>query len=140
LKEKMVFLQKTLAEAPFRRVWREALDTLQDLLFNEVLLKQDFTTLGSLRFAADVAAIHSVVDSVLTRGNPMIMPKLKESAALLSLPTHAEEDRHPLSEVVQEMYASSLQATDCLENLGIVYLTNGEGRLILARRVEASNE
>jgi len=49
----MDFLRKVLADAPFRRIWRDALGSLQDLIFHDVLLRQEFTTLGAAQLRFD---------------------------------------------------------------------------------------
>ena len=87
----MTFLHKVLAYPSFRRIWRAAFDNLQDHLWNEVLIRQDFTTLGAARFSQDLLAIQSVVDSVAAEtGTAFGMPKLKEGVSLLNLPLEIE--------------------------------------------------
>jgi len=139
----MEFLHKTLADAPFRRIWRQCLESLQDLLYREVLLRQDYTTLGATRFARDVAAIQSLTDVFTSRagaGNVLGMPKLMEAATLLSLPIEAGANQMSLAEASKEIFATNKQAIEALESLGIYRLTNYEARSILARRVEANGD
>ena len=132
------FLHKTLGNAPFKRICRESLESLEHLLYNDVLLRQDFSTLGAARFMQDVTAIQDVVDSCMPRGSgpPLGMPRLKEAAALLNLPVEAEEGRMPLMEACQEIYAGGAQAKLALETLGMTHLTNFDARSILAKRLE----
>lgn len=136
------FLHRTLANAPFKRVCRESLESLERLLFDDVLLRQEFSTLGAARFMQDVAAIQGVVDSCMPRGSASAlgMPKLKEGAALLNLPLEAEEGRMPLQEACQEIYAGGAQAKEALENLGMTHLTIFEARSILGRRLEVHQD
>jgi hypothetical protein len=136
------FLQKTLGIAPFKRVCRESLESLENLLYNDVLLRQDFSTLGAARFMQDVTAIQRVVDSCMPRGSgtTLGMPKLKEAAALLNLPVEAEEGRMPLMEACQEIYAGGAQAKEALENLGMTRLTNYEARSVLTKRLETQQD
>ncbi|KAE9369554.1 RINT-1 family protein [Stipitochalara longipes BDJ] len=142
LQHNLAFLQKTLGIAPFKRVCRESLDSLEHLLYNDVLLRQDFSTLGAARFMQDVTAIQRVVDSCMPRssGTTLGMPKLKEAAALLSLPVEAEEGGTPLMEACQEIYAGGAQAKEALENLGMIHLTNYEARSVLAKRLETQQD
>jgi hypothetical protein len=142
LQRNLAFLHRTLANAPFKRVCRESLESLERLLFDDVLLRQEFSTLGAARFMQDVAAIQGVVDSCMPRGSASAlgMPKLKEGAALLNLPLEAEEGRMPLQEACQEIYAGGAQAKEALENLGMSHLTIFEARSILGRRLEVHQD
>lgn len=144
----MKFLHKALAYPPFRRVWRESFDSLQDLLLNDVVLRQDFTTLGAARLMQDIAAIQSVVDScvysrngAIGAGSALSMPKLKEAATLLNLPLEIDgESRMSLKEMYKEVFATNQQATEALEKLGMTHLSNNDARMVLPRRVEASDD
>jgi len=72
----------------------QAYDGLEDLLWNDVLLKQSFTALGAARFLQDITAIQNVVDSSChtygRAGADMEMDKLKEGVTLLNLPVTDE--------------------------------------------------
>jgi hypothetical protein len=142
LKRNLTFLHKTLGNAPFKRICRESLESLELLLYNDVLLRQEFSTLGAARFMQDVTAIQGVIDSCISRGSgsALGMPKLMEAAALLNLPLEVEEGREPLKEACQGIFAGNLSAKETLENLGMTHLTNSEARLILARRLETSQD
>lgn len=137
----MTLLHKTLGTPPFRRIWRSSFDSLQDLLYHEVLLKQDFTTLGAARFVQDLIAIQSVVNSIihLPSGTPLGMPKLKEAATLLSLPLEADKRGVSLKEACEEVFATNSQAEAVLKKLGLERLSNYEARQILQKRVEGSS-
>ena len=139
LRENMAFLHKTLAYPPFRRIWRECLDSLQDLLWNEVLMKQDFTTLGASHLLQDLTAIQSVVNSTVTYGNGFGMPKFRQGVEFLNLPLEpADEDSLSLEQASELVFSSNAGATEVLEKLKMNYLTNSQARAILQRRVEAS--
>ncbi|CAG8972621.1 hypothetical protein HYALB_00005390 [Hymenoscyphus albidus] len=142
LKENMTFLYKTLSYPPFRRIWRSSFDYLQDLLFQEVLVKQDFSSLGSARFVQDILAIQSVVqsciDSTSRSASVLGMEKLKEGAALLSLPVEAHEEQVSLKDAYQEIFSDAKGAERMLKKLGLERLSNFEARRILQHRVEAS--
>jgi hypothetical protein len=142
LERNLTFLHKTLGNAAFKRICRESLETLELLLYSDVLLRQEFSTLGAARFMQDVTAIQGVIDSCTSggSGSTLGMPKLKEAAALLNLPLEAEEGREPLKEACAGIFAGNLPAKEALENLGMTHLTNSEARLILARRLETSQD
>lgn len=141
LKENMSFLYKTLAYPPFRRVWRSSFEYLQDLLFQEVLVKQDFSSLGSARLMQDILAIQSVVESCVDPQRSVSvlgMEKLMEGAVLLSLPIEAEGENISLKQAYQQIFADGEGAERMLKKLGLVRLSNFEARRILQHRVEAS--
>lgn len=142
MREYITYLHKTLAYPSFRRIWRNAFDKLQDLIWHELLLKQDFTTLGAARLLQDLDAIQSVVDVCVSgsRGVGLGMPKLREGVSLLNLPMHVEEGSGSVSliEASSKIYATNTQAGEILKKLGFSQISNAEAREILARRVEAS--
>ncbi|TAQ87617.1 hypothetical protein B7494_g4067 [Chlorociboria aeruginascens] len=140
LEESMGFLHKALGYPTFRHVLRESIDCLQDLFWNEVLMKEDFTTLGAARFLDDLRGIHDVVDSFVPHGSQTAlgMPRLKDGIRLLNLPVDSPKDKIGLLDACNEVFANNEQANALLENLGIVHLSNTNARAILKRRVEAS--
>ncbi|KAF4630599.1 hypothetical protein G7Y89_g7538 [Cudoniella acicularis] len=142
MRQSMTFLYKALAYPPFRRIWREAFDNLQDLLFQELLMKQDFTTLGAARLMQDLMAIQSVVESCVSltsSGSALSMPKLKEGVSLLNLPVEPEAGQMSLKDACTEIFATSPQAEAALKWLGLNRLSNFEARVILQKRVEAAS-
>lgn len=143
LKEHMKFLHEALAYAPFRRIWRESLDGLQELLYKDVLLKQNFTTLGAARFKQDFSAIQSVIHSVVRSdhsASALSMGKLGEAVMLLNLPLDPEEGNISLKQVYDEVFAANQQAVDILNTLGMSHLTGDDAKRILLRRVEANDD
>ena len=137
LRDNAIYLRDTISYAAYRRIWRECFDTLQDLLFQEVLLKQNFTTLGAARLMGDMAAIQSVVDSTSRgAGSALSMPKLKDGVTLLNVPLEAVEGSMPLKEVYEKVW-SVTQSDEVLEQLGLTKLTSLEARKIMQNRIEA---
>lgn len=138
----MLFLRKALGDAPFRRIWRNALSSLQDLIFHDVLLRQEFTTLGAAQLRVDFEAIQGTIERCIKVGDESIlgMPKLREAIALLNIPVEAEDGRMPLKEISEAIFADGQRTQDMLESLGMKHLTNGEARTVLAKRLEASTE
>lgn len=134
-------MRKTLADAAFRRLWRAPLDTLEDMLFRDVLLAQDFTTLGAARFVQDVSAIQNIIESSYghrTQGR-LNVPKLADASALLNLPLEAEQGLD-LKTTRDRIFGSSQQASEVLVELGLNHLTIGEARMVLSKRVEINSE
>lgn len=146
LKANMVFLHRALGHAPFRRIWRSAFDSLQDLLLREVLTKQEFTSLGAARLMADINAIQGVVESSVSSKisvSSLSMPKLREGVQLLNLPVQVMgklggSEAISLKEAYNEIFGTNKQAEEALQRLGFMRLSIFEGRSILSHRVEAT--
>jgi hypothetical protein len=136
----MIFLRDTISHAAYRRVWRECFNSLQDLLFDEVLVKQTFTTLGAARLLSDVDAIQGTVESVSRgAGAALSMPRLKDGVTLLNLPILSENGRMSLKKACEDIFETNAQAYAALEELDITKLTLLQARKILQNRVEAVN-
>ena len=140
MKENMAYLDKTISYPAFMRIWRQAISSLEDLLWNEVLLKQDFTTLGAARFAQDLKGIQSIIGSYLPlEKSTFMMARLTQGIALLNLPIEAsDEEGLSLSEVAENIYASREDCERILTKLHMDLLGNTHARQIMQRRVEAS--
>jgi hypothetical protein len=136
----MAFLHKTLGAAPFRRIWHEALDTLQDLLWNDVLMRERFTTLGAAQFFRDLTALWAVIDNYVVDGSSSAlgMPKLREAASLLNLPIAAQDGVISLSSAYERIFSDNAEAKKVIDELGFSTITYQEARKVLQRRVEAS--
>lgn len=133
LREEFAFLQKALAYAPCRRIWRATFDSLQDFLWSEVLFKQSFTALGAARFMQDILALERVVDA-----QNLGMPKLREGAYLLSLPMHQEEGQSgpSLRDACTEITANEARAEAFMARMEYRCINRHDARSILRRRVE----
>ncbi|KID92434.1 RINT-1 family protein [Metarhizium guizhouense ARSEF 977] len=136
------YLTKALSTASFRRVWHEALDKLQDLLWTSVLLKQSFTTLGAAQFAHDGGAVFSLVERYIPGGSGAL-DSLREGMQLLNLATAAPADSAEgsapgltLKEASDRVFTDNDEARKVLEELGLHVLTPVNARYILQRRVE----
>ncbi|TGO69839.1 hypothetical protein BOTNAR_0006g00260 [Botryotinia narcissicola] len=140
MKEKMAYLEKTISYAAFMRIWRQAISALEDLLFNEVLLRQDFTTLGAARFSQDLKGIQSIIGNYLPlEGTAFMMPRLTQGIALLNLPIEAsDEEVMSLSEAAEKIYAGRQACEGVLKKLQLDLLDNPTARQIILRRVEAN--
>jgi len=136
----MIFLRDTVSHAAYRRIWRECFNSLQDLLFDELLLKQSFTTLGAARLLCDIDCIQGVVESTSRgAGAALSMPRLKDGVTLLNLPILPENGKLSLKKACEEIFETSAQAYTALDELGISKITVLQARKILQNRVEAVN-
>jgi RAD50-interacting protein 1 len=135
LKRNLTFLAPVLSTAVFRRIWRESLEKLQDLLWTEVLMKHSFTTLGAAQFMHDVQAIVSVVERSIPSG-ALAMKTLEDGARVLSLPLKAESGQLSLKEVGDRFFKDNSEAKKALEDLEIDTLTPPNARNIIQKRVE----
>ncbi|KAI1305088.1 RINT-1 family protein [Xylaria venustula] len=138
LKRNSSFLASALSTAVYRRIWRTVLEKLQEMLWGEVLLKQNFTTLGAAQFMRDLQAIFSVLDRHLPDGS-LIMDTLREGAQLLNLPIESSAGGITLQQATDRVFTDNTEAKKTLAELDLESLTPANARKILQRRVE-SNE
>lgn len=143
------FLAKAISTAAFRRIWHHALVKLQDLLWNAILMKQSFTTLGAAQFAHDCGAIFALVERFIPGGSAAL-DSLREGLQLLNLPTDptaaaeasanvdgsAAEPTLTLKEASDRAFTDNDEARKVLDELGLEALTPVNARYILQRRVE----
>jgi hypothetical protein len=134
----MSFLHRALATAPFRRIMHEVLDSLQDSLWSDVLLREKFTRLGAAQFYRDLNAVWALIDVYITDGSSSAlgMPRLREALVLLNLPEKAEEGGLAYGEAYERVFADNTKAKELLEGLGFRTLTYLEARQVLERRQE----
>ncbi|KOS17442.1 RINT1-like protein [Escovopsis weberi] len=138
------FLSKALSAASLRRVWHDALDKLQDLLWGGLVMRQTFTAVGAAQFAHDMGAVFSLVDHYMAGGSAA-MGTLHEAICLLNLPGPSAEEggeagdkdgRMTLKSASDRVFKNNEEARGVLEELGLVSLTPGNARQILQRRIE----
>lgn len=137
LKQNFEFLVKTLSSASYRRVWRESLRKVQDLLWTSILMRQSFTTLGAAQFAFDQQALMAMVERYIPSGSSAF-EMLSEGTRLLSLPTEGTPGVMTLKEASDRVFKDNDEARKVLEELRLEGLGNGNARAILQRRVENS--
>ncbi|KAF7548186.1 hypothetical protein G7046_g8765 [Stylonectria norvegica] len=136
IKRNLDFLSKALSTAAFRRVWRDALSKLQDLLWHDVLLRQHFTTFGATQFLRDSTAVFALVDHYIPGGSSAL-DTLHEGMRLLSLPVEPTDSAGlTLKEASDRVFTDNDEARKVLEELGLVSLSPPNARHILQRRVE----
>ena len=148
LKRNFEFLLKALSTASFRRVWHGALGKLQDLLWNSVLLRHTFTTLGAAQFQHDGAALFSIIEMYIPGGSGSF-DTLRDGMVLLTLPTTANESNDgttadgnnepiTLKTATGRAFKDNEEARKLLEQLGLRSLNAANARNILEKRVENS--
>lgn len=135
LKRDLDFLSRALGTAPFRRVWRQALEKLNDILWTEVLMSHKFTASGAAQFARDLAAIEGVVERYIPDGSSAL-GSLSDAVRLLNLPLEGEG--MTLKKATDMVYTDNTEAKKMLEEVGVADggLTAANARQILGRRVE----
>ncbi|KAK4664941.1 uncharacterized protein QC763_509030 [Podospora pseudopauciseta] len=135
LKRDLDFLSRALGTAPFRRVWRQALEKLNDILWTEVLMSHKFTASGAAQFARDLAAIEGVVERYIPDGSNAL-GSLSDAVRLLNLPLEGEG--MTLKKATDMVYTDNTEAKKMLEEVGVADggLTAANARQILGRRVE----
>ncbi|KAI0895273.1 TIP-1 family-domain-containing protein [Annulohypoxylon nitens] len=137
LKRNLSFLATTLSTAVYRRIWRESLEKLQDLLWTNVLMAQNFTTLGATQFVRDTDAISSLIGRYIPDGSAAF-GTLQDGLALLTLPVEAKDGAVALQQATDRVFTDNTEAKKLLSELGLEYLTPANARKILQRRVENS--
>jgi hypothetical protein len=158
IKEYLGFLSKALGKVPLRKVARSAAHTIDEVLFDRILLVHSFSSAGAAQFSADILAIRlafgAFVDSSVSE---MGLRHVSEGAGLVGLPIRGskrtvkageenededeqEEKELGLWEVEKKLFeASGDVAKACLAELGFEKLAVHEARKVLARRVELSS-
>ncbi|ORY67230.1 TIP-1 family-domain-containing protein [Pseudomassariella vexata] len=137
MKQNLKFFASALSTAVYRRTWREGLESLQETLWSQVLIRQNFTTLGAAQFVRDLQEISELVDGYIS-GISVTLTQLQEGARLLSLPVEAEIGDMTLQQASDRVFTDNTEARKLLEELGIVTLEPANARRILQRRVEYS--
>ncbi|KAI2627715.1 TIP-1 family-domain-containing protein [Hypoxylon sp. NC1633] len=137
IKRNLTFLAAALSTAVYRRVWREALDKVQDMLWANILMTQSFTTLGAAQFMRDLEAITSLIDRHIPDGSAAL-GTLLDGSALLNLPIEVENGAVSLQQATDRVFTDNTEAKKLLTELDLESLTPANARKILQRRVENS--
>jgi hypothetical protein len=107
------------------------------MLWGDVLLRQNFTTLGAAQFFRDLQAIFSLVDHHIPDGS-LIMGMLQDGARLLNLPIESSSEEITLQQASDRIFTDNEEAKKTLTELDLEELTPATARKILQRRVENS--
>ncbi|KAI0468212.1 RINT-1 family protein [Xylaria cf. heliscus] len=137
LKRNLGFLSSALSTAVYRRVWRTALEKIQETLWGDILMKQNFTTLGAAQLVRDLQAVFSLVDRYIADGS-LIMGALQDGAQLLNLPIESTNGGITLQQATDRIFTDNTEAKRTLAELDLESLTPVNARKILQRRVENS--
>lgn len=137
MKRNLTFLAPILSTTVYRKVWRDALERLQETLWSNILLRHSFTTLGAAQLVRDLQAIFTLIDRNIPDGS-ITMTQLQEGAQLLSLPLEAEPGGITLKQASDRIFTDNTEARNLLEELGIETLEPANARRILQCRVENS--
>ncbi|PGH11323.1 hypothetical protein AJ79_04939 [Helicocarpus griseus UAMH5409] len=146
------FLHRLLAMAPLRRITRHVLIAIQTYIWDNVLMRNTFSTTGAAQLETDVDNICKVVEMATGKGmDPRrVIQKLEDGLLLLNLKIKPEranddallagddDDAKDLSlwEVEKRVFANNESARVLLAELNIETLTEAEARTVLERRVE----
>ncbi|KAL2144929.1 hypothetical protein VTI28DRAFT_8273 [Corynascus sepedonium] len=135
LKRDLGFLQRALGTAVFRRVWREALEKLNNTLWSDVLMSHKFTASGAAQFSRDLQAISTLIERYIPDGSSSLC-SLSDAIRLLNLPVDAPEGGMSLKRATDMIFTDNTEAKKLLDELQIDSLTSANARQILQRRVE----
>ncbi|KAK3985894.1 RINT1-like protein [Cladorrhinum sp. PSN332] len=127
LKRDLDFLSRTLGTAPFRRVWRDALERLNNSLWSDVLMSHKFTAIGAAQLRHDLRAISSLIERYIPDGSSSL-GSLSDALRLLNLDS--------IKDATDRVFTDNAEAKKLLEELEIDSLTPANARQILQRRVE----
>ena len=148
LQSYLEFLASALAQPPLRRIVRQVMLAMQTALWDGVLMRYHFSTMGAAQFARDVRGIWEVVDRCIGRGQgEMGMRKLGEALVLLDLEGPTEDGTIEdaamgggltLKGAEERLFRTNESAREVLEELGLEVVSESEARAVLERRVDLS--
>ncbi|KAG8630032.1 hypothetical protein KVT40_001651 [Elsinoe batatas] len=152
LDEYLAFLAKSIGKTPLRRIVRQVGNSAQTYIYDNVILRHNFSTAGAAQLGSDIKGIWLVIDRHAgARQGATSTQKLVDGVKLLALPVKGEIPinfsvdgtsdslRAPnlgLWEVERRLFASNEGAREVLDDLGIELLSESEAREVLKRRVE----
>jgi RAD50-interacting protein 1 len=137
MKRNLDFLSRALGTAVFRRILRESLEKLQDMLWTDVLMRQSFTALGAAQFLRDLHAILTLVERYVPDASSPFT-SLSDGTKLLNLPLETQGGVMSLRQASDRIFTDNSEAKMVLQELDIDSLTPANARHILQRRVENS--
>jgi RAD50-interacting protein 1 len=156
------FLASALGIAPLRRISRQMLVSIQNYIWDNILMRHTFSAAGASQLASDVDHLCSFLDTALGSWSSLdhggesrrVIGKLNDSLLLLCLEIQLQktaEDEYGgrilgregvpgrqlgLWEVERRLFANNDSARDVLAELEIGNLTKAEARAILEKRIE----
>ena len=147
------FLAKALAPVPLRQVARTAVQTVDQQIFEQVILRHSFSAPGAVQLGADLAAVKVVLQKHVGGGVAESgFARLDEAIGLLRIPARGsrnaqEEEEHEkdademkwgLWEVEKRLFQSGGEEAKAflVDELSIERLSVADARKVLARKVE----
>lgn len=142
LSTQLSFLSRALGTASLRRVSRSLLQSIQSYIWDNVMIKQNFSAAGAAQIASDVDHILGVVNSATGASGSsgvslQTTKKLSEGLHLLCL--DAAGDTLGLWDVEDRLFRDNESARGVLAELGIETLSEADARSVLERRIEVGN-
>lgn len=90
----LTFLHSALGKVPLRRVTRQLCHSIQTFIWDQLLVRSSFSTIGASQLKADLTAICAVIDRYIGTGQAERgMRRLHDGVALLALPVKSEIPR-----------------------------------------------
>ena len=148
LEEYLSFLTKVLAQAPLRRIVRQAALALQTFLWENVLMRYTFSASGVVQYTRDVEILWGTIDRWVSDGQGETgMRKLKEALVLLNLPEGTSTENAnggdafsmTLWETEKRVFHNNEDAREALQELSLEMLSASDARNVLERRLELAN-
>ena len=145
LDENLAFLSKVLAQAPLRRIVRQAALAIQAFFWDSVLMRYTFSASGIAQFTRDIEVVWETIDRwVPGQQGETGMRRLKEALMLINLPDNRDqvntqdEDAPALGlwQVENRVFSNNENARLVLEELGLEVLSESDARNVLERRID----
>ncbi|KAL8952018.1 MAG: hypothetical protein Q9222_002037 [Ikaeria aurantiellina] len=132
------FLASALAQAPLRRIVRQAMLAVQSFLWDRVLMEHSFSATGARQFERDVQVLCEAVDRCVGTGQAELgMRRLREGLVLLGLKNGSQEGGEvTLMDVEKRLFRDSESGREALEELGLEVMSVSEARGVVKRRVD----
>lgn len=94
LTDYLTFLHSALGKVPLRRVTRQLCHSIQTFIWDQLLVRSSFSTIGAMQLKADLTAVCAVIDRYIGAGQAERgMRRLHDGVALLALPVKSEIPR-----------------------------------------------
>jgi hypothetical protein len=91
LTDYLTFLHSALGKVPLRRVTRQLCHSIQSFLWDQLLVRNTFSTAGATQLKTDVSALCAAIDRYVGSGQAERgMRRLHDGVALLALPVKSE--------------------------------------------------
>ena len=159
---------KTLSTGPLKRIVKQVSHTLQDELYDRLLLKHNFSGAGANQFQRDVMAICQTIDSAIKLNGEAErhIGRLQDAIKLFTLPIRGndksndaaddgwgfdedegdgeveldfDEKKLGLWQAEKAIFQDNISARKLLESMGLADISEADARNIIQRRVEVNS-